>query len=58
MATDAAALLEISEASIMTAWVTDLIDPLPGRSQLDKGMLWHEQFIHRNIHVCAHGAPT
>lgn len=35
MITDAAALLEISEVSIMTAWVTDLIDPLPGRSQLD-----------------------
>lgn len=33
MTTDAAALLEISEASVMTAWVTDLIDPLPGRSR-------------------------
>lgn len=32
MTTDAAALLEISEASIMIAWVTSLIDPLPGRS--------------------------
>lgn len=33
MTTDAEALLEISEASVMTAWVTGLIDPLPGRSQ-------------------------
>lgn len=53
MTTDAAALLEISEASIMMAWVTDLIDPLPGRSQLDKGMLQHEECIHRNMHVSA-----
>lgn len=32
MTTDAVALLEISEASVMTAWVTNIIDPLPGRS--------------------------
>lgn len=32
MTTDAAVLLESSQASIMTAWVMDLIDPLPGRS--------------------------
>lgn len=34
MATDAATRLEISEAPVMTVRVTDLIDPLPGRSVL------------------------
>lgn len=32
MTTDAVALLEISEVSVMIAWVTDLIDPLPRRN--------------------------
>lgn len=33
MTTDAVALLEVSEASVMIVWVMDLIDPLPGRSR-------------------------
>lgn len=33
MTTDAVALLEISEVSVMIAWVTDLIDPLPRRNR-------------------------
>lgn len=34
MTTEAEALQEVREASVMTAWVMDLIEPLPGRSRL------------------------